>query len=284
MKVAPKFFKVPEERESNLSRSSPLKLTLTIPRTSAAMDPKDEELPIVPLGSQSQRRHDHSAKRRDQAVSLALAPEEYYDVVMRADLDGDLRDFNGKGIECRVQPQHLHADGLKHRVFRLKLHPAGAKFTPNVQHNDNFPDAQWTPEADALQKVIWIKDVPCPYSVFQHRGDIVTKRWVIDVPGFSPVNNLDLGKVLKMKERDVRMAAGMGVPRVEFHAENLARKEVDECWTEVTSTEQPPVHKQDKVLTFEVGFPFDRRKIGVSQQSGQLVIEVKSQDESSDDD
>merc|ERR1711957_124242 len=73
-----------------------------------------------------------------QALALSVAPEKFYDVVMRAALDKDFRDFNQQGIECRVQAQHLHkevhlkngssASSELNASFRLKLSPDSAKF------------------------------------------------------------------------------------------------------------------------------------------------------------
>merc|ERR1711957_92519 len=168
--------------------------------------------------------------------------------------------------------------------FRLKLSPETAKFTPNVSHQADsvLMDTSGT---GATPYSMNINGMSCAYKVFQHVGvsadnqEIWYKRWQIDVPGFSHVNNLNVEPPTR-RERDVKNCSSAGPPRVELHTKNLTKKNSDGVWTNVTKEEKPPMLTKD-CITFYSGFGFNP-KIDVQQSEGRLTFEIHTTDEDSD--
>lgn len=281
-KVAPKFFKVPGQP------AQPVRLTVTKPRICLATNNKSSKAKDAKAGSNTQEAD--SKRLEAKSLALAIAPEQFYDVVMRAALDKDFRDFNQQGIECRVQSKHLHEDVQKqpwaNATFRLRLSPSAAKFTPNVHHAEAEVLPPVLPAGVPLHSIC-INGMSCPYKVFQHvgaendAGTCMRKKWQIDVPGFGHVNNLN-EEVPRLRLRDIKAAGGMGEARVELHTQHLKSPEIVSTWSDITHDEKPPVNKQD-CFTFPVGFNFDSRNIRVEQANGLLTFEVMTQDQEEDD-
>jgi len=280
-KVAPKFFKVPGQP------SQPVRLTVTKPRIFLATNNKSSKAKDAKAGSTTQEAD--SKRLAGKSLALAIAPEQFYDVVMRAALDKDFRDFNQQGIECRVQSKHLHEDVQKqpgaNATFRLRLSPSAAKFTPNVHHAEAEVLSPSLPPGVPTHSIC-INGMSCPYKVFQHvgaendDGTCMRKKWQINVPGFGHVNNLN-EEVPKPKLRDIKAASGMGEARVELHTQHLKSPEIVSTWSDITHDEKPPVNKQD-CFTFPVGFNFDSRNIHVEQANGLLTFEVRTWQEEDD--
>merc|ERR1711957_695980 len=132
--VAPKYFKIPNSeikgKEKELVtlnlRKPPPHCGINSKSTSTSSDAK--------AGNNEQEAH--ATRHAANALELSIAPEDFYDVVMRAALDKDFRDFNKQGIECRVQSQHLYPEVTKNKTanapFLLNLSPDTAVFSPNV--------------------------------------------------------------------------------------------------------------------------------------------------------
>merc|ERR1711957_249200 len=284
--VAPKYFKMEKSKETvtlNLRKPPALLFgTNSTPNSTGANEKagnNDKEADVTRHGV--------------KALALSIAPESFYDVVMRAALDKDFRDFNHQGIECRVQSQHLHKNIQKNgsnASFRLKLSPSSAKFVSNVTNEATVSVAAAPGAAASTQRSINIDGMSCNYKVLQYveagdeNTDIMRKKWQIDVPGFSQVNNLSTGTVkLKSKDKDVKMATGMGFPRVELNTRHLKKEKADGNWTDVTTdaSEKAPEFIKDSFF-FPVGFSY-HKKITVNQTDGSLTFEVKSQTDDSSD-
>merc|ERR1711957_495978 len=128
--VGPKFFKIRNQPTKKVT------LSVTKPRTHAVNGNKAPKAKCAKAGKDVQEAD--ANRNNNKSLELAVAPETFYDVVMRAALDKDFRDFNQQGIECRVQSKHLHDKVKKHgssaASFRLKLHPSTSIFTPNVNY------------------------------------------------------------------------------------------------------------------------------------------------------
>jgi len=291
-KVAPKFFKVPGQPGTPVT----LNLTQCPSQTPPALGQQTDMVAEVATST----KEVHAMRHSVESHTLAVAPETYYDVVMKAPLDGDFRDFNQQGIECRVQRIHM-PEKIQEKllgpaaIYQLKLHPPNAKFAPNVQHEEpEEPQHEEPPPpplhhdlpSDRKQPTICINGVSCPYSVFQYGGvaedhcSTMKKKWLFDVAGFSCPSNLKIqGPKPRRAAQDIRMVT-VGPPAFELHTKNMKRAEAEVNWTDVTQDERPPTNKDDAFI-FPVGFSFDRN-IDVRQDNGVLTIEVKTQDDDSE--
>merc|ERR1711957_974636 len=284
--VAPKYFKMEKSKETvtlNLRKPPALLFgTNSTPNSTGANEKagnNDKEADVTR----------HAAK----ALELSIAPEDFYDVVMRAALDKDFRDFNKQGIECRVQSQHLHPEVKKNNAanapFLLNLSPDTAVFSPNVgqSYEELGVDSGLSNgEGDTKHMAIDINGLRCAYQVFASTvvdGDgqkTSKKKWQIDVPGLSFVNNLATDLPENKKDRDLKIGSLKGDTRVELRTRNLTRTAMPESWSDVTQDEKLPNKKGDKVdvkgevFSFPIGFHVDSQNLAVEQMDGMLTFEV----------
>merc|ERR1711957_229520 len=284
--VAPKYFKMEKSKETvtlNLRKPPALLFgTNSTPNSTGANEKagnNDKEADVTRHGV--------------KALALSIAPESFYDVVMRAALDKDFRDFNGQGIECRVQSQHLHPEVTKNKTanapFLLNLSPDTAVFSPNVGPSyEELGVDSGVSKGEGDTKHIDINGLRCAYQVFAAKEvdddgqKINKKRWQIDVPGLSVVNNL-AKELPEKKDRDLKIGSFKGDTRVELRTKNLTRTAMPESWSDVTQEEKHPTNKKgDKgdVFSFPVGFHVDSQNLTVEQMDGRLTFEVfNEQDE-----
>jgi len=298
-RIGPKYFKIQSEpnKQVLLSLSKP---RVEVPNAKIAQGKTGNNRDSAPEAHSARDMEEVAAMRHEcKALDLVLVPEKFYDVVIRAALDKDFRDFNQQGIECRIKSDHLHEDIFKkdatNASFRMLLDPQSAKFKANVGvQEDPEPTVQTPTNQGDTKHSIMINGVSCPYDVFRYVGvgsdgnATCRKKWQIDVPGFTTVNNLAVDKPRK-KHRDIKAAppsSSCTTPCVELHLSNLKRRagECDDHWDKITTSEaRPTSNKDSSCFTFPVGFNFDTKDIQVEQKDGMLTFEVKTQgDEESD--
>jgi len=228
-----------------------------------------------------------------KALALSIAPESFYDVVMRAALDKDFRDFNGQGIECRVQAKHLHENvkdkDTSNAPFRLTLSPPNAVFLPNVGNKEELGMDSAMSKGEGDTKYVDINGLRCAYQVFSSSGvdaqqqKVFRKQWHIDVPGCSFVNNLSKDCPKARKEHDLKIGSSNdGQTRVELRTRNLIRPPMPSNWTDVTQEDDGPTKKKEDVFSFPVGFHCDSTNLTFSQEDGRLTFEVFNEDDNDD--
>merc|ERR1712194_975352 len=174
-------------------------------------------------------------------MGLAVSPEDYYDVVMRAAL---VKDFNTSNAS-----------------FRLQLSPPTSVYTPNVGQKEDPLGGESSAyvQGKGDTKFIEIDKVQCAYQVFQFQGvdaanqKVLKKKWKIDVPGFSFLNNL-AEEEPTLRNRDLKMGEGMGPPRVELRTRHLKRTPIADNLTDLTQDEPAggPTKKKDDTFAFPI--------------------------------
>merc|ERR1712194_925895 len=165
-------------------------------------------------------------------------------------------------------------------------------YTPNVGQKEDPLGGESSAyvQGKGDTKFIEIDKVQCAYRVFQFRGvdaanqKVLKKKWKIDVPGFSFLNNL-AEEEPTLRNRDLKMGVGMGVPRVELRTRHLKRTPIPVNWTDLTEDDPAggPTKKKDGTFEFPIGFASDSTNLKLEQKDGMLTFEVFAEEGSDDD-